>query len=137
MEEPVTWDSSIASEGIHHTGVGRDGKYAGMEWIVSHRIAVRDRSDPPAEVHASDDQYHQHDGTLGTHRVKKDLCHRLTSLGVDRSVHVLNRKQQSKDEEPAQNRGDTDSHHNADRSSHSGVVRFFRHLDARFNRKGR
>ena len=40
MEELVSWDPSITSESIHHTGVGRDGKHTRKRRTVSHR-AVR------------------------------------------------------------------------------------------------
>ena len=102
---------------------------------VSHQLRgrIRDMGDPPAEVHAPDDNYHQNNGPLGTHGVKKDLGHGLTGLGLDRSIQILDRKQQSEDEEPTQNRGDTDSHHDANRPSPGGVMSFLRHLHIRFS----
>lgn len=89
--------------------------------------------DLPAEVHTADDNHHQNDGTLWTHRIKEDLGHRLTSRGVDRSVQILDRKQQSKDEEPTQNGGDSNSHDNTDGSRHGSIVSFLCHLHPRFN----
>jgi len=88
---------------------------------------------PPAEVHAPDDDHHQNDGTFGAYRIKEDLGYRLAGWGVERSGKILNRKQQPKDEEPPQNRGDTDGHDNADGSGHGGIMGFLRHLHPGFS----
>ena len=133
VEELVPRDSSITGESVHHTGIGCDGKHATTRLIVSHKVAFSRGNGLPAEVHAPDDNHHQNDGTLGAYCIEEDLGHRLTCWGVERSVQILNRKQQPEDQEPAQNRGDADGHDNTNRPGHGGIVSFLRHLHPRFN----
>ena len=75
--------------------------------------------------------HHQDDRTVLADGVQEDLGDGLARRRSDGAVVILDREEQAEDEEPAENRGDTDGHDDAYRSRHGRIVRLFRHVRAR------
>ena len=75
--------------------------------------------------------HHQDDRAVLADGVQEDLCDGLTRRRSDGGIVILNREEQAEDEEPSEDRGDTDGHDNAYRSRHGRVMRLFCHVRAR------
>ena len=75
--------------------------------------------------------HHQDDRAVLADGVQEDLCDGLTCRRSDGGIVILNREEQAEDEEPSEDRGDTDGHDDAYRSRHGRVMRLFCHVRAR------
>ncbi len=76
------------------------------------------------------DTHHQDDSAVLANGVQEDLCHRLARRRSDRVVIILYREEQAQEEEPAEDRGDTDGHDDAYGSRHGRIMRLFCHVRA-------
>src|SRR5216683_792453 len=77
------------------------------------------------------DTDHQDDRALLPDCVQEDLCHWLTRRRCNSRIVILNREKQTQDEEPAEDRRDTDGHDDANRSRPGRIMSLLGHVRAR------
>jgi hypothetical protein len=75
--------------------------------------------------------HHQNNCAPLPDRVQEDLRHWLTRRRCDRCPVILNREEQTQDEEPAEDRRDSDRRDDANWSRHSRIVSLLGHMRAR------
>jgi hypothetical protein len=85
----------------------------------------------PIPAFSGDVIHHQNNCALLSDRVQEDLRHWLSRRRCDRRLVILNREEQTQDEEPAEDRRDSDRCDDANWSGHGRIVSLLGHMRAR------